>query len=43
MIRLSCTVKELHHHVYLNQAFQEDLTTVCGVYFSVHGMDAVSF
>ena len=25
MIRLSCTVKELHFHVYLNQAFREDL------------------
>ena len=26
MVRLSCTVKELHYHVYLTQAFREDLT-----------------
>ena len=43
MIWLSSRVKELHHHVYLNQAFREDLTMWGGVYFSVHRIDAVSF
>ena len=26
MIRLSCSVSELHYHVYLNNAFREDLS-----------------
>ena len=47
MIRLSCTVKELHYHVHVHHVHHVlkllGRTLLCGVYFFVHGMVAVSF
>ena len=37
MIHLSCKVKELHFHVYLNQAFREDLTMWKSFLYSWNG------